>query len=191
MSKSRLSLLLLLVVGLGVASAIAVSVRRDRDESKIGIRKVGKDVVLYTIHRGHYKNTGPVVGKLFALAGRKGMLPRGPITYVYLNDPKYVSSEHWLTEIRVPVGEEFLKLAGTLGEMTDVKAVPAVELAVAVKPAGQADPSAIYERLFTWIYEAGYVHIEDPMEIFLGNASGGDYAKMKSEIMVPVMKISK
>lgn len=115
--------------------------------------------------------------------------PRGPLSYVYLNNPEYVSCRHRLTEIRIPVAKEALKHAGTLGEMTDVKTVPAVELAVIAKSAGQEDPRAIYERLFNWVYAHGYVHIEDPMEKFLTGASGGSYAQMKTEIMVPVMKI--
>lgn len=190
MSKLRMSLLLLLVVGLAVVSAAAISTKSGTSKSAISIRKAEKQVVLYTIHRGSYDKVGAAIGKLFALAGRKGITPQGPISFVYLNNPRYVSPQHWLTEIRVPVGKETLKHAGTLGEMTDIKAVPAVELAVAVKPEGQADPGPIYERLYTWIYKAGYMHIEDPRERFLTGASTGDYARMKSEIMVPVMKVS-
>jgi len=191
MSKLKKSFLLLLVVGLAAASASVISAKSSESKYSIAIREVEKQVVLYTIYRGNYAKTGPVIGKLFALAGRKGIRPAGPISYVYLNNPRYVSSQHWLTEIRVPVSKEALKLAGTLGEMTDVKEVPAVKLAVAKKPQGQEDPSAIYEQLYTWIYKGGYVHIEDPQEKFLSNASAGNYAKMRTEIMIPVMKVAK
>jgi len=191
MSKLKKSFLLLLGVGLAVVSASVISAKSAESKSSIAIREVEKQVVLYTIHRGNYAKTGPVIGKLFALAGRKGIKPAGPISYVYLNNPRYVSPQHWLTEIRVPVSKEALKLAGTLGEMTDVKEVPAVKLAVAKKPEGQEDPSAIYEQLHIWIYESGYVHIEDPQEKFLSNASAGSYAQMKTEIMIPVMKVAK
>ena len=160
------------------------------EKDGVSVRKINEEIVLYTIYRGSYDKVGAAIGKLFALAGSKAIKPQGPISFVYLNNPRYVSSQHWLTEIRVPVGKETLKHAGTLGEMTDIKAVPAVELAVAVKPEGQADPGPIYERLYTWIYKAGYMHIEDPRERFLTGASTGDYARMKSEIMVPVMKVS-
>jgi len=172
MSKLKISLLLLLGIGLAAVSASAISAKSAESKSAIAIREVEKQVVLYTIHRGNYNKTGPVIGKLFALAGRKGIKPAG-------------SSQHWLTEIRVPVSKEALKLAGTLGEMTDVKEVPAVKLAVAKKPQGQENPSAIYEQLYTWIYKGGYVHIEDPQEKFLSNASAGSYAQMKTEIMIP------
>ncbi len=190
MSKLRTSLLLL-AVGLMVVSIVEISATSAGSKSTFTIRKAEKQVVLYTIYRGSYDKVGAAIGKLFALAGSKGIKPQGPISFVYLNNPRYVSSQHWLTEIRIPVGKGALKLSGTLGEMTDVKEVPAVELVVAVKPEGQADPGPIYERLFTWIYKAGYVHIEDPREKFLSGASTGDYAQMKSEIMIPVSKFTK
>lgn len=190
MSKLRTSLLLSAVV-LMVAGAAVISAKTASGKPAFAIRKVEKQVVLYTIYRGSYDKVGPAIGKLFSLAGSKGIKTQGPISFVYLNNPRYVSTQHWLTEIRVPVGKESLKLAGSLGEMTDVKEVPAVEVVVAVKPEGQADPGPIYERLFTWIYKAGYVHIENPMEKFLSGASTGDYAQMKSEIMVPVSRFTK
>ncbi|UCG60152.1 MAG: GyrI-like domain-containing protein [Phycisphaerales bacterium] len=163
---------------------------KEANEQTFSIREADEQVVLYTIHRGSYEMAGRAIGKLFALAGQKGMRPSGPLCFVYLNDPKYVSSRHWLTEIRIPVAKEALKLGGTLGEMTDVKTVPAMKVAVAVKPEGQADPGPIYERLHAWIRRAGYVHIEDPREEFLTNAMAGDYAGMKSEIRIPVEKVS-
>jgi effector-binding domain-containing protein len=189
MSKLR-ALLLLSVIVLMVAGAAVISAKSSSGKSAFAIRKVEKQVVLYTIYRGSYDKVGPAIGKLYELAGSKGIKPQGPITFVYLNNPRCVSSQHWLTEIRVPVSKETLKLAGFLGEMTDVKEVPAVEVVVAVKGEGQADPSPIYERLFTWIYNTGYVHFEDPMEKFLGGASTGDYSQMKTEIMVPVSKFT-
>jgi effector-binding domain-containing protein len=190
MKKLRASPLLLSLAGLMVVSAAVISAKPPAEKPAFSIRKVEKQVVLYTIYRGSYDRTGPAVGRLFALAGRKGLRPRGPVSYVYLNNPKQVSSEHWLTEIRIPVGKEALKLAGTLGEMTDVKALPAFEVAVAVKPEGQADPGLIYDRLYTWIYQQGYVVNQGPMEMFVTNVMGSNYTRMKSEIMVPVMKVS-
>jgi effector-binding domain-containing protein len=189
MSKLKMSLLLLTICLIFVGAA-QISAKSAGCKNDFAIRKVEEQVVLYTIHRGSYDKMGPAIGKLFGLAGSKAIRPRGQMSFVYLNNPRCVSAQHWLTEIRVPVGKEALKYAGTLGEMTDVKTVPAVEMVVTVKPKGQADPSPIYERLFTWIYKTGYVHIEDPRERFLSNASTGDYAQMKSEIMVPVSKIT-
>lgn len=190
MSKLKTWLLLLLAVGLMVVSVAQISAKSSTDKPVFTIRKVEKQVVLYTIYRGSYEKIGPAVGKLFALAGRNGISPRGPVSYVYLNNPKSVTSEHWLTEVRIPVGKEALKLAGTLGEMTDVKALPAMEVAVAVKPEGQSDPVPIYEKIYRWILKEGYIAAEGPVETFFTNVDSGDYAQMKTEIMFPVGKLS-
>jgi effector-binding domain-containing protein len=192
MSKTKLSLLLMLVIGLMVVSVIEISAKTTADKSDFTIREVKQQFVLYTIYRGSYDKTGKAIGRLFALAGHKEITPRGPLSYAYLNNPQQVSSEHWLTEIRIPVGKEALKLAGTLGEMTDVKALPAMEVAVAIKPKGKDDPGPIYDKLFAWILKQGYMGVGGPMETFLnGGTAGQNYAQMKTEIMLPVRKIPK
>jgi len=187
MSKLRTSLLLL-AVGLIVVSIVGISATSAGSKSAFTIRKVEKQVVLYTIYRGSYDKVGPAIGKLYALAGSKGVRPIGPMSHVYLNNPRLVTSQHWLTEIRVPVGKEALKLSGTLGEMTDVKTLPAMELAVAAKSKGQADPSSIYKKIDAWILKQGYYVTDAPMEIFLSNSETGNYAQMKTEIMFPISK---
>lgn len=189
MSKLRVWSLLLLIMALIAISVVGISAESTADQSAFTVRKAEKQVVLYTIHRGSYDKVGETIGKLFALASQKGIAPRGQVSYVYLNNPQYVSSEHWLTEIRIPVAEEALKLAGTLGEITDVKSLPAMELAVAVKPEGQADPGPIYDSLYTWIAKQGYRAVDNACETFLGGGMVVNYAQMKSEIMVPVKKI--
>lgn len=186
MSKEKVVLLLSVVVCL-----IAVSTARNFAESEkvnFNIRKLKEEVVLYTIHRGSYDKTGPVIGQLYGLAGNKQISPRGSAYYVYLNNPNQVSSPHWLTEVRIPVSKDALKVAGTLGQMTDIKMVPALEVAVAVKPPGLADPSSIYDQLYSWIIKQGYIPAGSPREIFLTNAMAGNYAQMKTEIMIPVQK---
>jgi len=171
-------------------SVIEIFAEQAKEEPKITIRKLQPQTVLYAIYRGSYEKMGGAIGNLYALAGQKGVYPRGMMCFAYLNNPQYVSSEHLLTEIRIPVGEEALKLAGTLGEMTDVKNVPAMDVVVAVKPEGVEDPSPIYENLGLWIYKEGYTAIEGPMEVFLTNSPTGSYAQMKSDIMIPVEKLS-
>lgn len=189
MSKLRVWSLLLLAMALMVISVVEIFAEQTTDKPEITIRQLKPQTVLYTIHRGSYDKMGEAISNLFALAGKKGVYPRGSLSCVYLNNPQYVSSEHWLTEIRIPVGEEVLKLAGTLGEMTDVKTLPAMEVAVVVKPTGQADPGAIYNYLYTWIAKQGYRAGDNACETFLTNATAGDYTQMKSEIMVPVKKL--
>ena len=190
MGKVKVWTLLLLTIGFMVISVVEIFAKPSTAKSDFTIRKVKQRVVLYTIHRGSYDKMGAGIGKLFALAGEKGITPRGRVSYAYLNNPQYVSSKHWLTEIRIPVGKEALKLTGTLGEITDVKTLPAMELAVAIKPKGQADPGPIYDKLYTWIFQQGYIATDSVCEMFLTNAMAGDYAQMKSEIVIPIRKLS-
>lgn len=188
MGKLR-TLLLLAAVGLVVASIVGISATSAGGKTTFSLRRVEKQVVLYTIYRGSYDKAGPAIGKLYALAGSKGVRPIGAMSHVYLNNPRLVASQHWLTEIRIPVGKDALKLAGTLGEMTDVKTLPAMEVVVAVKPKGQSDPASIYEGLYRRILKEGYLAAQGPIETFLTNAETGNYAQMKTEIMIPVSKI--
>lgn len=187
LSKTKM---FLLAIGLISASVVEIFAQPTDGASAITIRKIDKQVVLYTIVRGSYAKAGTEIGVLYARAATKQIAPRGSAYFVYLNNPQKTSCEHYLTEIRIPVDTEALKQAGSLGDMTDVKEVPAVEVAVAVKPEGMADPSAIYRNLEQWIFENGYIAEEGPFEKFLTNAQTGTYEQMKSEIMIPIVKVS-
>ena len=190
MSKERIWCLSLLAMVVMVGSVVEISAKPAPGEPAFSVRKVEEQVVLYGLYRGSYDKVGRAIGKLFALAGQKGMAPCGPVSFVYLSNTDLVSSEHWLTEIRVPVEKEALQLAGTLGEFTDVKTLPAVEVAVAIKPEGQTDPGALYDSLAVWMLKEGYIGIESPQETFLAGAMAGNYAQMRTEIAVPVKKLS-
>ena len=161
----------------------------ETDTAAVTVKERDSQTVLYTLYRGDYAQIGASIGKLFALAGPKGIRPAGNVYLVYLNNPKLVSKEHWLTEIRVPVGEDALKLAGSLGEMTDVKKLQAVTVASIKKPIGVEDPSAIYKELFDWIQKNGYISIDGPMEEMKNQGPATSYSQMESVIMVPVQKI--
>ena len=189
MSKQKLLSLLVVLVALLAAGAVKISVEPAPKEAAFTIRNLDEQIVLYAIYRGSYDKIGPAIGKLFALAGQKAIRPAGPVAHAYLNNPKYVSSEHWLTEIRIPVAKDALKHAGSLGQFTDVKVLPPMQVAVATKPPGQADPAPIYQKLYRWIAAQGCVITDAPSEIFVTNAMTGDYAKMKTEILVPVEKL--
>lgn len=171
-----------------VISAVEIFAEQTQEKPTITIRKSQPQTVLYTIYRGSYDKIGQAIGGLYALAGQKDIKPLGPLCCAYLNNPQHVSSEHRLTEIRIPVGEEAMKLAGSLGEMTDVKAVPAMDVAVVVKPEGVADPGSLYEALGLWIHKEGYATEDGPIEVYLTGGAGMSYAQMKSEIMVAVKK---
>ena len=172
-----------------VIAAFCIAATEVSSKPKFEIRKVEQQTVLYTIYRGPYEKSGQSVGKLFALAGQKGIIPRGSVQYAYLNNPQSISKEHYLTEIRIPVVKDALKLAGTLGEMTDIKVLAAIEMVVAKKPKGQADSNSIYNDMSKWIYENKYTSWDTPVEVFLSGAEGGDYSQMEAEIMFPVKKI--
>ena len=189
MKKVKIWLVLSVTICLMAVCVIEIFVKSPTEKNGISIRKVQEEVVLYTIQRGSYDKIGPVIGKLYALAGKNQISPRDSAYYVYLNNPNRVSSQHWLTEIRIPVSKDALKAAGTLGEMTDIKTLPATEVAVAVKPEGQTDPSRIYNRLYAWIFKQGYIPAGSAREVFLTNAMTGNYALMKTEIMIPVKKM--
>ena len=189
MSRSKVGLVLL--VALASIAIVTISIRGEQaaEKSEIIIRQVKPQTVLYTIYRGDYDKVGQAIGRLYALAVQNKLWPSGSLHFAYLNNPEHVSREHWLTEIRIPVREVALKLAGTLGEMTDVKKLPAMTVAVATKPAGQAEPAPLYTSLGAWILKHGYIVDGGPREKFLSNAKMGDYAQMKSEIMIPITKI--
>ncbi len=178
------ALLLAVVVAGGILAA------SKPEEIPIKVRKTPEQVVLYTIHRGPLEKVGSTIAELMTTGMQKGAYPSGPISFMYLNDSKAVSSEHWLIEIRVTVAQETLSLAGTLGKFMDVKKLAGVEVAVTGKPEGLASSEPIYRRLYTWIFENGYLPTEGPSEAFLTNAETQDYSRMKTEITVPLRKVS-
>jgi effector-binding domain-containing protein len=189
-THKKMSLLLLGLIMTAVMT-IGIYAEQTADKSDITIRKMESQTVLYTIYRGEYQNIGKAIGSLYALAMKNKILPHGSLYCVYLNNPQYVSGEHYLVEIRIPVDQDALKLAGTLGEMTDVKTIQPMEVAVTRKSPGQTDHSLIYNGLYLWIAKNGYIVAENACEIFTSNAWAMDYAQMKSEIMIPVKKIPK
>jgi effector-binding domain-containing protein len=191
MSRLKTTSLLLLVLGSTAIMTIGISAEQSADKSDITIRQLEPQTVLYTVYRGEYGKIGKAIGDLYALAMKNKILPRGSLYCVYLNNPQYVSGEHYLVEVRVPVAEDALKLAGTLGEMTDVKTIKAMEVAVTKKSPGQTDHALVYNSLYLWIAKNGYIATDNACEIFTSDAWAMDYAQMKSEIMIPVKKISK
>lgn len=181
----------LFIIGMGLwAAGVEIFAEPAEKAETITIRKLESQVVLYAVYRGRYDQMGQAIGKLFELADQKGLMPpRGPVSGVYLNNPNLVAGEHWLTEIRIPVAEEALKAAGTLGEMVDVKKLPAMEAAVIKKPKGVEDPADLYKQLTGWLYKNSYSAIDNVMELYGSPSASGGYAEMETEIMVPVEKI--
>ena len=189
---NRFKVLSLLVVVLILTTIVTVEIFAEQSTGKpnITIRKLESQTVLYTIYRGEYEKIGETIGSLYALAIKNKIWPGGSLSCVYLNNPQYISGEHCLVEIRIPVGQEALKLTGTLGELTDVKSINAMEVAVMKKPLGDMDYSSIYRIIYTWIARNDYRATDNACETFATDTGITDYTKMKSEIMIPVAKIS-
>jgi effector-binding domain-containing protein len=173
-----------------VSVSVGVYCAEPAKDPGFSIRKVDEQVVLYTLYRGPYDKVGPAIGKLFQLAGEKGLIPKGPLCMSFLNNPELTEKEHFLSEIRIPVEKDALKLAGTLGEFTDVKVIKAHDAVVVPKREGQADPSSIYSALENWLIKQGYVGLEGPYERYLDAMPKATYAEMKTEMLIPVRKVT-
>ena len=189
---NRFKVLSLLVVVLVLSTIVTVEIFAEQStgESNITIRKLESQTVLYTIYRGEYEKIDDTIGSLYALAIKNKIWPGGSLSCVYLNNPQYVSGKHCLVEIRIPVGQEALKLTGTLGELTDVKSINTMEVAVMKKQVGDMDYSSIYKNIYTWIAKNDYRATDNACETFAADTGITDYTKMKSEIMIPVQKTS-
>jgi DNA gyrase inhibitor GyrI len=159
----------------------------EKEKPQVQIEQKQSHAVLYTIYRGPYDAVGEAIGTLYQTAGKNGIRPAGQMHFVYLNNPRLVDSAHWLTEIRIEVGDDALKHEGKLGKWIDVKRIPPLQMAVITKPAGIEDPSDVYLRLAQWLYENEYYILESFQEAF-GGAMTQNYQQMETRIMVPVEK---
>jgi len=72
-------------------------------EGKIKIKKIPAQEVLYTIHKGPYREVGPAYTALYQHAKEKGYTPSGCPIEIYLNDPTKVPEIQLLTEIQLPI----------------------------------------------------------------------------------------
>jgi DNA gyrase inhibitor GyrI len=190
-SRKRIIILLsaILLVELTVTAGLCIT-RNDKPYMpEVKLRQIGPQTVLYTIHRGPYENIGETINQLHELAVEKNIYPIGPVMSGYLNDPTSESMEHWLIEVRIPVDDSALSLAGTLGDMVDVKSVPAMQVVVATKPQGQSQPGYAIESLYSWINRNGYFAVDRIWQSVIENKTG-DYKKMKTEFIIPIEKIA-
>jgi effector-binding domain-containing protein len=187
MKKKRIVQILATVVmtEIIIISAIWNSDSRAEPASNITIRDIGPQAVLYTIHRGHYETVGYSVEKLYQLAESKGLYKKGPVYTGYLNNPHTQSPDHWLIEVRIPVSAVAMKLSGTLGSMTDVKILPAMKVAAAVKPKGQDNPETTISSLYSWIAKRGYRVAGDLWQSVPGDKQD-NYTHMETEFMIPI-----
>jgi effector-binding domain-containing protein len=187
MGKMKNMLVLLLVV---IVAAVTVELFAEQSsgESDFSIKKSEAQTVLYTVYRGQYEKMGDAISKLYGLAGKKKIIPRGPVATVHLNNPQNTSQEHFLTEIRIPVGDEAMQYAGKLGEMTDIKTLQPMDVAV-MKKQPKLDYSTFYRRFYERITKEGYRPTDGAITVFPSAGPASDYSELEAEISVPVSKI--
>ncbi|MHC4130522.1 MAG: hypothetical protein ACYSSP_01050 [Planctomycetota bacterium] len=190
MSKMKRCLFASILIIAIVMCLVACAAKEESSKDEIKLKKYKKQIVLYTICRGDNKKAGRAARDLYFLAEEKAIIILGTPTYVYLNDHMEVPSEHQLTEIRIEVRKESIEHAGKLGEWIDIKEVPTYDAAAAIKMQGVADPGPIYDKLNQWIIEKGYIPFGPPTENILIGATNAKYEKIKSEIAIPVKKLS-
>ena len=168
----------------------ALCAQQTPDPDQVSIRTVPSQTVIYAVVRGSYDKLGETFGRLYGLIGSSGLKPVDTAVSVHLNNPKTTAKEHWLTEIRIPVDDTAIKLAGTLGPMTDVKTVPQMSVAVGLKHKGSADPGDVIHRVYQWALQNGYSPSEAPMQRVISDTQTHDYSQMEVEILVPVIRMS-
>lgn len=187
--KKKVILLLSAIVFAEIACIAFICTRggKERIVSDVTVRRVESQAVLYTIYRGHYEGVNTAIEELIDLADDKHLTPIGPIYTGYLNNPLLVSGDHWLIEVRMPVAMNALRFAGTLGEMTDVKLIPAMKVVTAVKPEGQPDPGPVIRGLYSLINQRGYRVAGGMWQTVLYDNSSKDYSLTKTEFIIPVL----
>ncbi len=152
------------------------------------IREIPQQTVLYTIYRGNNHRISEAINELYTLADSKNIQPCGPVSICCLNSPLYENDSHKLIEIQIPVEAIAINRAGTLGQMTDIKVLPAMKVAVAAQPNGDSNSNEIIANLFTWINKKGYV-VKGRMRQTVLNSINSSYGEQKTEFFIPVDRL--
>jgi len=74
-----------------------------KPEGNIKIKKIPSKEVLYTVHKGPYREVGHAYAAIFRYANEKGYIPAECPMEIYLNDPSKVPESELLTEIQLPI----------------------------------------------------------------------------------------
>ena len=163
--------------------------RQNNNHAQISVREIPQQTVLYTIYRGRYYKIGSAINQLYALAKEKGISTCGLASTCLLNSPIIETRNHQLIEIQIPVEDIAIEQSGMLGTMTDIKRVPAMRVAVAIKPEGYDDPTSILMDMFTWIDKEGYV-VKGRMRQTILNGCKGHYKNLRTEFLIPIDKFN-
>ena len=86
MKKTRYLMVLLSAV-LVIGIAVKLFAEQSAGKPDFSIRKLEPQTVLYTVYRGPYGMIGKPIGQLYAIAAQKKIMPCGPLSIVYLNNP--------------------------------------------------------------------------------------------------------
>ncbi len=73
------------------------------EDCMINIKKISMHRVVFTTHKGAYRQTEQVYLTLMEYAVENGYLIAGPVTEVYINNPLEIPEKGLLTEVRFPV----------------------------------------------------------------------------------------
>lgn len=84
-------------------TAGAVSTAAARFGAPVHLRRPGAQLVVRLLHRGPYADEGPSLAALYAFAAGQGLVPVGPHTEVYLDDPGSTAPAALRTILQVPV----------------------------------------------------------------------------------------
>jgi effector-binding domain-containing protein len=74
-----------------------------KPEGNIKVKEIPAQEVLFTLHKGPYREVGPSYIALFQGAREKGYVPLGCPMEIYLNDPAKVPESELVTEIQLPI----------------------------------------------------------------------------------------
>ncbi|MBN2589904.1 MAG: GyrI-like domain-containing protein [Sedimentisphaerales bacterium] len=170
-------------------SGLCLCKGQNKNSTDISIREIPQQTVLYTIYRGSHFKIGKAINELYALAEEKGIQTYGNVSTCFLNSPVTETCSHQIIEIQIPVEDIAINQSGTLGNMTDIKQIPAMKVAVAVKPEGFNDPTSVLTELFTWINKKGYV-VRGRMRQSIQNENKGYYKNLRTEFLIPIDKIN-
>lgn len=84
-------------------TAEAVATAAQRFGAPVELRGVPAQRVARLLHRGPFADEQPSLDALYAFVGAQGLVPAGPHTETYLNDPSTTAPADLRTVLRVPV----------------------------------------------------------------------------------------
>ena len=182
--------ILLCLTVIAVCTGIVITVRAQDGTGPVTLKTEVSRTVLYTVARGHYAQVGKTIKELYAVGREKEMeSDGGDLRIVYLNNPHQTAPEHWLYEVQIPVQEQALMHAGTLGEMMDVKRLPEMKVATIRRPEIMADPTEYIAKVYDWISTQNVRPIDNPIDLTVNSNLYPDFSQMQSEIMIPIEEL--